>query len=183
MPTLKKVQEVKEIRRLIGQSQAMLLADYRGLTVAEVSALRNELRENSARLKVTKNRLLKLALKKEGCVDLSEHLTGPTAIAFGFEDPVALAKILVDFAKKHDVFSLKAGMLGEAALDRQGVESLSKMPGLPEVRSQLAGSMMQPLKEVATMMQANMRELATASEQMLSKMLYAFQDRQQQLES
>lgn len=183
MPNPQKIQEVKQVRELVERAQAMVLTDYRGLTVAEISVLRTQLREKSSCLRVVKNRLMRRALTEAGATaDVSEHLKGPTAIAFGFEDPVALAKILLAFGKDHQVFSVKAGILGDTVLDRAGVEQLSKMPGLAEVRAQLARSLKQPLSQVATIMQAKSKELATATQQMLSKMLYAFQARQQQLE-
>lgn len=183
MPNPQKIQEVKQVRELVERSQAMIITDYRGLTVAEVSVLRNQLREKSSCLRVVKNRLMKLALNEAGATaDVSTHLKGPTAIAFGFEDPVAVAKVVLDFSKDHDALSVKAGILGDAALDAAGVGQLAKMPGLPELRAQLAYSLKQPMTQVATMMQAKSKELATATQQITTKILYAFQARQQQLE-
>ena len=183
MPNEQKKQEVGELRELISRAEAMILADYRGLTVAEMEELRNKMREQGLQFRVVKNRLMKIALQEEESgVDVDEQLRGPTGVAFGFDDPVSLAKTVLGFAGSHEVFSPKCGILGESVLDAEQVKSLSKMPGLNEMRGQLASSMMQPMREVAVMMTEPARELATAMDQLLKQLLYAVQARAAQLE-
>ena len=183
MPNEQKRQEVSELRELISRAEAMILADYRGLTVAEMEELRNKMREQGLQFRVVKNRLMKIALQEEDAADVSEQLRGPTGVAFGFDDPVSLAKTVLGFADSHEVFEPKCGILGDSVLDQAQVKSLSKMPGLVEMRGQLASSMMQPMREVAIMMSEPARELATAMDQLLKQLLYALQARAAQLES
>ena len=112
------------------------------MTVAEISEFRDQLRAKAAKLKVVKNRLFKLALANQelqGRID--ELLQGPTSVAFAFEDPVSLAKAVIDFASDHDIMEIKGGLLGASVLDPNGVKRLSKMPGLTELRGMLAVSL------------------------------------------
>ena len=182
MPNAKKVQEVEELKDLVSRAQTMMLADYRGLSVAEMEILRRKMRDNAAQFRVVKNRLMKIALSETGVIAVDEKLTGPTGVAFGFDDPVTMAKLLLDFAKEHNHFELKGGILGDEALEPDGIQRLSKMPGLQELRAQLAGSLKQPLNQVVNMMQEPAQQIANSMNDMLNKMLYVFQGREQQLE-
>jgi len=181
MPSPKKIRDVAALKKEIDKAQVMILADYRGLTVAELSDLRTRLRGKASSFRVIKNRLFKLALSDHQAETIDSLLKGPTGVALAFEDPVALAKLVGEYAKENKKFELKGGLFGEEELDINGIQQLAKMPGLQELRAQLACSVKQPLTEVATMMTASARELATASQQMLSKMANAFQNRLQQL--
>ena len=100
MPRADKVAAVAEIKENLSRSQGAVLADYRGLNVKQVTELRRQLREAGVEYKVVKNTLTIIAAKELGLDDLSQYLVGPTAIAFGYEDPVAPAKVLSDFAKR-----------------------------------------------------------------------------------
>jgi large subunit ribosomal protein L10 len=111
-PAEAKVELVSELRELVGQTKAAILTDYRGLSVAELTDLRKKLREVDAEYRVVKNTLFKLAAGDSMPIsEMSEHLSGPTAIGFAKSDPVAVAKILLDYARDHKAMSVKAGVM------------------------------------------------------------------------
>lgn len=123
-----KVAVVQEIQERISQSQGAVLADYRGLDAGQMTELRKELREAGVEFKVLKNTLTILAAQELEMNDLIPLLNGPTAIAFGYDDPVAPAKILSEFAKKSKVLEIKGGILEGKVLDPEGVMSLADLP-------------------------------------------------------
>ncbi|MBN1515730.1 50S ribosomal protein L10 [Candidatus Sumerlaeota bacterium] len=183
MPNPKKAQVVKELTEMVDGSQVMVLADYRGMTVADMDDLRKRLRQENAEFHVVKNRLMKIALGDNPAANnLGLKIKGPTGVAFGFEDPVALAKTVLKYADDNKKFELKGAILGSEVLEADGVKALSKMPGLRELRGQLAGSMLQPLRQVAYMMTAPQREVACMLENSRRKMLNAFQNYAAKLE-
>lgn len=132
---------------------SIVVTHYTGLTVAEVTDLRAKMREAGASFKVTKNRLTRLALKGTPYEGIDALFTGPTAIAYS-ADPVAPAKIAVEYAKKNDKLIVVGGAMGEKALDADGVKSLATMPSLDELRAKLAGLLTQPAAKIAAVLQA-----------------------------
>ncbi len=145
-PATAKVELVAELRALVGQTQAAILTDYRGLSVAELTDLRKKLRGADAEFRVVKNTLFKLAA--DGLMpvaDLDAHLSGPTAIGFAKGDPVAASKVLVDFVRDHKAISLKAGVMGGRVFDAAQVEALSKTPPREVLISQMLGSLQSPI--------------------------------------
>jgi len=102
MPRPEKVAIVEELADKLLKGQGVVLADYRGLSVKEITALRSELRKVGVEFKVVKNTLTRLAARKANLEELESVLVGPTAIAFGYDDPVAVAKAISDFAKKNE---------------------------------------------------------------------------------
>ncbi|MDD5306354.1 MAG: 50S ribosomal protein L10 [Deltaproteobacteria bacterium] len=137
--------EVNAIRDRFGRMAAAILTDFRGLDVETLNQLRNEFRKKGIEYKIVKNTLVGLATKDAKYHDgLSEHLAGPTAIAWSFDDPVAPAKVTVGFAKDHDKLKIKCAVVGNQVLDAAGVAMLSKMPGKAEVMSKLLATFMAP---------------------------------------
>ena len=130
-----------------------------GLTVAQATDLRRQMRDAGASYKVTKNRLTRLALKGTKFEPLSELFTGPTAIAYS-EDPVAAAKVAVEFAEKNDHLSILGGAIGEQMLDAGAVLMLAKLPSLDELRSSLLALLNAPATRIATVLQAPGAQLA-----------------------
>lgn len=159
-----KIEFVSDLTKKIGNSQSIILADFCGLTVAEVSELRTQLRAKGVEFRVVKNRLGKRALGDAGCESLDEFLVGNTAWAFGVQDAVDPAKVLSDFAKEHEKLVLKGGMLESKKIDLDTVKQLAKMPGRLELLSMVAGGLKQPGAK-----------LAIAMNQSLTKIAYAFQ--------
>lgn len=145
-PAEAKVELVSELRALVGQTKAAILTDYRGLSVAEMTELRKKLRDVDAEYRVVKNTLFKLAAGDTMPIaEMGEFLTGPTAIGFAKADPVAVAKILLDYARDHKAMSVKAGVMDGRILSAAQVESLSKVPPREVLLSQMIGSLQSPI--------------------------------------
>lgn len=123
------------------ENTGVLLTDYQGLTVAEISELRSKLRSLKCEYKVIKNTLSKIALEKMGLNDFAKNFEGPTAVAFEKGDPVSAAKVIVDFTKEHAKLKIKAGMLGEKLLSIDDIKSLASLPSREVLLARLLGSM------------------------------------------
>ena len=169
----KKKELVAEVSENFKSSVAMVLADYRGLTVEEDTKMRKELREAGVTYKVIKNRIAKFAATEAGLDDLAEHLTGPTAIAMSNDDVVTPAKILAKFAKDFEALEIKAGVLEGKVIDIATVEQLAKTPSKEELYAGLANVLIAnirgfavALNEVAAKMgEAKVEEPAVAAEE------------------
>jgi large subunit ribosomal protein L10 len=145
-PAGAKIEVVGELRELVGQTKAAILTDYRGLSVAEMTELRKKLRDVDAEYRVVKNTLFKLAAGGSMPIaEMGEHLSGPTAIGFAKGDPVAAAKILLDYAREHKAMSVKAGVMDGRVLDASQVEALSKTPPREVLLSMMLGSLQSPI--------------------------------------
>lgn len=136
-----KQQEVEFLREALLDVNALFLADYRGITVEEANTMRREFRENECSYKVIKNSLLKRAIKDTPLEELSDLLSGPTAMAYSKGDPVQPAKVLVKYEKEYKPFKIK-GAFFEGFRTPEEVVSLSKMPGKDELRSKLLATML-----------------------------------------
>jgi large subunit ribosomal protein L10 len=135
---------VAEFAEKLKVAKAAFLADYRGLDVDQANDLRNKLREVGVEYRVVKNTLLRLAAKDTDSACFDEYLSGPTAIALVNEDPVAPAKALVEFAKKNNIFELKAGMLDGKLLAVADIQALAELPSRDELLAKMLGSMSAP---------------------------------------
>ncbi len=141
------------------QASLVVVTKQTGMTVEESTALRRDVREVGAGYKVTKNRITKIALQGTQFEGLAPHFKGPTAIAYS-EDPVAAAKAIVKFAEGNDKLEVVAAGLGGNVLDAKGVEALSKLPSLDELRGKLIGVIQAPATKVAGVVQAPASQLA-----------------------
>lgn len=137
----------------------VVVTHYTGLTVAEMGDLRGQMREAGAGFKVTKNRITRLALEDTKFKGLSDMFTGPTAIAFS-EDPVAAAKVAVNFAKSNEKLVVLGGALGEELLDVNSVKALAALPSLDELRGQIVGMLNTPATRIAGILQAPAGQVA-----------------------
>ncbi len=145
-PSSGKVDQVSELRALTQASTATIFADYRGLSVAELTDLRKKLRAADGEFRVVKNTLFKLAADGQMPIaDMNEFLSGPTAIGFAKGDPVATAKVLMDFVKDHKEISIKAGVMNGLVLSAAQVDALSKTPPREVLISQMLGSLQAPI--------------------------------------
>ena len=133
---------VADIKEKFEKAQTAVLVDYRGLNVAEVTDLRNQLRKAGVEYAVLKNTMINLAVKDMGLDEMKSHLEGPTAVAFGYEDAIAPAKILSDFVKKNKKMTIKCGMCDGAYLDEAGVQALANTPSREVLIAKIMGSMM-----------------------------------------
>jgi large subunit ribosomal protein L10 len=163
-----KAEQVELLKAKIERAQALVAVDFRGLNVTESDALRSKLRkaseQGSIEYRVAKNTLVKLALRGTANEPLGKYLAGPTAVAFAFEEPAALAKVLVDYAKDVEKFKIKGGVMDGQALDVAAIERLSKLPGKQELRAMLAGTLQAPLRNLAGTLQALLGHVRNALE-------------------
>ena len=136
---------VEELTEKLEDSKSAILTDYRGLNVEEMTELRNKLRDAGVEYKVVKNTLAYLAAKNAECEEVEEYLVGPTAIAFGLEDPVAPAQVLSDFAEEHEDLEIKSGVIEGSIIDAEEVESLADIPAREVLLGQIAQGMKSPI--------------------------------------
>ncbi|RBP44869.1 50S ribosomal protein L10 [Garciella nitratireducens] len=163
MPKLEEKQKiVEEIKEKFQQSQSVILVNYRGLNVGEITELRSKLREKGVDYKVYKNTLMRFAVKEIGLEGLLEYLVGPTAVAFGMEDPVEAAKIINDFVKEHDVLEIKAGMVDGKVIDVKGVKNLAELPPREVLIAKVLGGLNGPISGFANVLQGTIRGLVYA---------------------
>lgn len=158
----KKKQIVEEIKEKIQNSQSIILVDYRGLNVDEVNELRSKYREANVYYKVYKNTLMRFAFKEAGLEEFNQYLTGPNAVAFGVEDPVAAAKVTSEFMKKHDQLEIKAGVVDGKIVDVNGVKELADLPPREVLIAQVLGGLNAPISGLANVLQGTIRNLVYA---------------------
>jgi large subunit ribosomal protein L10 len=154
-----KEQVVASLNGLFGDATLVVVTSPIGLTVAQSTDLRRRMREAGASFKVTKNRLTRLALEGTKFEPLAPLFSGPTAIAYS-DDPVAAARIAVEFSEKTKQLEILGGGLNEQVLDVAAVEFLAKLPSLDELRAKLVGMIQTPATRIATVLQAPGEQLA-----------------------
>jgi large subunit ribosomal protein L10 len=152
---------VAELVERLRSTESLIVADYRGLTNAELEELRAKLRGSGAQLQVVKNTLTRRAAEEAGTESLLALLEGPTAIAFVETDgdPVAVAKALSDTAKDTKILSLRGGILSGRSISGADIEELAKLPAPEVVKSQLVGVIVAPLTQLAGLLAAPVRDL------------------------
>ena len=157
---------VSEIKEKFQQSSGVVLADYRGLTVAQVTQLRAQLRKAGVEYRVLKNTLVRRAADELGVEGLDSYLKGPTALAFS-SDPVAPAKILIDFAKANKLkkFQIKAGVLEGKVIGAEGVKALADLPSREVLLAMVLRGMQAPLTGMANVLQGPIRKMGYALEE------------------
>jgi len=161
IPRSKKEQLVAEYTRSFRESQAVIFADYRGLTVADMDEVRRRLREAApdSRLTVAKNTLLRLALQQAEKPVPEEILVGPTAVLFAFEDPVAPAKVLKKYADENENLQIKGGLFGDQVLSVEDVNHLATLPSREEILATLVATIQGPAQQLVSLLQAPHRDL------------------------
>ena len=151
--TLKEA-KVAEIKEKLEKAQAVILADYQGVTVEEDTQLRKNLREAGIEYKVYKNTLVILAAKELGIEGMDAFLEGPISIAFGYDDVTAPARILNDFANDHKKLELKAGVVNKEIYDKDKIVQLASIPSKEVLIAKLLGSIKAPLSNLAYLINA-----------------------------
>ena len=182
MPRPEKVQAVAEIKEKFEEAQAVFLTEYRGIPVKEMGNLRRRLRESGAEYKVVKMTLARRAADDLGIEGLSEHLTGPTALAFALEDPVSTAKALRDYARENERLVIKSGYLANRVLEPEEVGRLAERVLAPEevvrlaeieprevLLAKIAGAAKAPLYQMASMLATFTREAASLFSALIEK--------------
>ena len=145
---------VSEIREKIENSGSLVLVDYRGLTVEQVTNLRNKYREAGVQYKVYKNTMMKLAFKELGLEDFNQYLEGPSAVAFSGEHLTPAARITNEFAKSNEKLVIKAGILEGKILDNNGVKAIANIPSREVLIAKLLGSLKAPVSNFVYMLDA-----------------------------
>jgi large subunit ribosomal protein L10 len=152
---------VTELAKQLGESETLMVADYRGLTMPEIDELRSRLLEAGARFRVVKNTLTKLAAEQAGTTDVLQLIDGPTAIAFldAEGDPVAVAKVLNEVARANDVLVIRGGLLEGTVVGEDEIKRLATLPPAEVLRAQLVGAVAAPLTTVVGLFTAPLRDL------------------------
>ena len=169
MPRPEKVQAVADIKERLEGSEAVFLTEYRGLSVKAVQELRASLRASGAEYKVVKMTLARRAADGAGMKGLNEHLLGPTALAFAKSDPVATAKALKEFAKTHDVFVMKAGVLSGNILSPEEVSRIAEIEPREVLLAKIEGAAKDPLAQEAGLFASFNRNAASIFKHLLDK--------------
>lgn len=160
--------EVAHLKDVLGRANALLLVDYRGLTVPAANDLRGRLREigeGVVQYRVAKNNLVKRAIEGTEAAPLQDLLVGPTALAIAFEDTSAVAKALVDYAKENELLEIKGGVVEGELLDVAAIQALAALPTKDELRGMLAGTLQAPLRNLAGTLHALLGHVRNALEQ------------------
>jgi large subunit ribosomal protein L10 len=161
MPTPAKEQTVAELTERMNRMQMLLVADYRGLSVAELAELRKVVRAKGGEVIVAKNTLTRLAAREAGYSQVEEFLKGPTALTFSYDDVPGVAKAVDDYFKatKKDV-KLKGGMVGTSVIQAKDLERVSKMPTRQDSIAKVLGGVNAPASRILGAMNAVMRNIA-----------------------
>jgi large subunit ribosomal protein L10 len=144
---------VAEVAGLAAQAQTLVMAEYRGITVADMIKLRSEARSKGVNLSVLKNTLARRAVSGSAFEVAADQMTGPLIYGFS-EDAVAAAKVVADFAKTNDKLVIRGGVFGGKALDVNGVKQLANIPSKEVLLSQLCGLLMSPMSRTAVVLGA-----------------------------
>jgi large subunit ribosomal protein L10 len=165
VPTQEKVETIEDLKSRLKGVKTVLLAEYRGLTVSQLSDLRKQLKAVSAEYKIVKNRLARLAIASSDVAELGTALTGPTGMVLAKGDPVSVAKTLQTFARTHQALVLKIGVVDGQMLEPAGLKALADLPSREALRAQLVGALQGPLAQLVGLLQAPQRELVYVLEQ------------------
>jgi large subunit ribosomal protein L10 len=164
MERAQKVEEVAALSGRVAKAPLAIVTQYRGLNVAQMTDLRLRLRKSGGEYLVAKNSLVRIAIAESNWARLEPLLTGPNAIAFGYNDAIAVAKIVRDFAKEHEALEIKGGVLDGEILDAKQIERLATMPGRNELRAQLLAVLSAPATNLVRVLQAPARQLVQVLE-------------------
>jgi large subunit ribosomal protein L10 len=148
-----KAQLLAELQEMFNNSGSVVISHYKGLTVAEVSKLRDDIRKAGASFRVTKNRITRLALKDTKFADLADLMTGPTAIAFA-NDPISACKACVEFSKTNEKLVVLGGANTTGVLSIDDIKRLASLPSMDELRAQIIGLLQAPASKLARVTRA-----------------------------
>jgi large subunit ribosomal protein L10 len=167
--------EIAELKDRLSRANALILADYRGLSVADANDLRGRLRaagDSGIEYRVTKNTLLRIAVAGTPAQGIEPLLQGPNALALAYEESAELAKTLVDYAKENENFEIKGGLIEGEVVDLAKIRALAALPGTDELRAMLMSTLLAPMQNLSSTLYALLGNVRNALEQ-----------RQKQLES
>lgn len=165
MPTPQKVETVRDTADMLRDAEAVVLADYRELSVAQMNEMRRDLGQNGVQVRVIKNTLIRRAADEVGLAGLEPFLTGPTIVMVSQADPVAPAKNVQRKARELRTLQIKAGVLQGRVLSAVEVRDLASLPGEQDLRAQVVGTLVQPIRMLATVLDAPLSGLARVLDQ------------------
>lgn len=151
--------QIADIADRLGRAASVVMVDYRGLNVSQMTELRKRLRDVGVEFKVAKNTLALRAASQESIDGLEEYLVGPVALAFGYDDPVAPAKVLSGFIKESRKGTIKGGVLEGQVLNAEAIQQLSDLPPREVLLAQVVGGIASPLTGLVTVLSGTMRNL------------------------
>lgn len=155
----KKEELVKEYVERLGDSQAIIITDYRGLQVPDFQELRAEIRKAEGSFVVVKNSLVKRALADAGLPAMDDMLTGPVGIGFCHENVTGVAKAITQYAKSNDHLTVKGGLMGHKVIDQTAINNLASLPSIEVLRAQLLGLINAPATQLAGVVAGSVRQL------------------------
>jgi large subunit ribosomal protein L10 len=169
MPTEAKEATVAQLTKDLAQGGPAIVSDYRGLSVAELTAMRRALRDQGIRYQVVKNRLARIAARESGRDELSSLLDGPTGLAFGTGDEQTLAKAFLDASRPYKTLTVRGGVAGNRTFDGAAVSRLATLPPREVLLAQLAGGFASPIASLGSVLSAPLRNLGFALSQLAAK--------------
>lgn len=150
-----------QYRNWASRSQGLFIAEYRGLTMKDIDAIRSRVREIGGEFHIMKNTLGKLALEAEGFSLPEDCLQGSTAVVFAFKDAPAIAKTMMEFTRTSEFLKFKGGFLDRQSIGAKGVQSLAELPPLPVVQAKLLGTILTPASRLVGVLAAPARQVAS----------------------
>ena len=162
MDRSQKEKAVEDFKNILNEAEAVIVAQYKGLNSETIDELRTKTRDSNVSFKVTKNRLIKIALTGGVYENISDLFTGPTAIAYS-KDVVAAAKVTSEFSKGNENFVIVGGALKAKVLDLDGIKHLASLPSLPELQAKIIGLISAPARQIATIVAAPATQLITVT--------------------
>jgi large subunit ribosomal protein L10 len=161
MPTAKKIQEVEELTEILGRSTVVIGAEYRGLNVKDVTALRRQLRDAGVEMRVVKNTLFKRATDALGKETMAELAEGPTALLIGFDDPIAPLKTVVEYQRTaRNTFAARKAYLDGQVYTGNRLTDLATMPSRENMIAELAGMLQSPMANLVGLLEATLQEFS-----------------------
>lgn len=164
-----KTQLVEEIKEKIENAQSIVIVNYRGLNVSEVTELRANFREAGVDYKVYKNTMMRRAFAELGFSELDEILKGPSAVAFSMEDAVAGAKVASNFSADHEKLEIKSGIVDGKIISVEEVKDLAKLPSREVLVAQVLGGLNAPIQGLANVLTGNLKGLAVVLQAIADK--------------
>lgn len=183
MPTQRKIAVLKDLEEKMSRMQLAIVADYRGMTVAEITDLRRKIRESGAEVVIAKNTLLRMAARSTGHEELEPLLVGPTAITFGYDDVAKVAKSLNEYLRESKKFSVRGGALGHSPLAEDGLEQVAKMPSRESLLAQIVGGLQSPMSGVVGVLNAPATDVVGVLNAVSSNIVYVLQARIDQMQA
>jgi large subunit ribosomal protein L10 len=164
-PNPKKIETVRELTEKVGKARGIYFTEYKGLTVAQITDLRRQCHQAGVEFLVCKNTFSRRVMQEKGYADALKHLVGPTAMAFGYQDPAAPAKILHDFAAKNDKLILKGGVFEGKAITPKDITAIKDLPSREVALSMLVGAVFGPVQGFYNVVSAVLRDFVSVVDQ------------------